>query len=77
MNYKKKKRDYQINRKPWGSEICSNCGNDHFVQGMVRTHARLFKFRALNSGMFNYGKEIIAGQCTRCGKIELFAEQAV
>lgn len=76
MSEKKKKNDFQVNRKPRNPNLCSNCGNDHFAGGKVRVNGSLFKFKAFGSGMFSLGKQIRARQCTHCGKIELFAEQA-
>lgn len=75
MSEKKKKNDFQSNQRPLMTGTCSNCGNKHFVTGYVRTHG-VFKFKSLGLGMFNLGKQIRARQCTGCGKIELFAEQA-
>lgn len=69
---KKKKNDYT--KRPaaeyWNPKLCPTCGNNDFTWGTIT--GAVFMPR----GFSIFGKKIEARQCTRCGNVQMFAEQA-
>ena len=77
-NDPKNKNDYtdRPQAEYWNPELCPTCGNNEFNWGDVFDgDIQKLHFRK-EGGFLGQGKVMKARQCTRCGNVQMFAEQS-